>query len=320
MSWPDIFPVFSEEQLDEFYEDATPGEKAELDDLYDIERVINPQPEAREIVSVSLFWKNVHSSGRVYPEPTREILQNAVELGYADRFDPWDHYVKPLLELTPEILANHPDLSVRVHLAKDLEFLIDDLVKAGNEVYLMKSSSINHAPGSLWRFLPFGDEGKLITVTDTDRLHDIESDLARTRLMDKSGVGSWRLPIPNDLIDECEVCYVPFIACQLGVRGGLLEVADLLKAFSWQSQRDAVGHAVLMPNCGPLPMRFHTWPEYGFDEFFLAVAAYPRLAQDGMLTFVPGRASSQLMIFDIEYVTWANPASEVFYFASGSCC
>jgi len=96
--------------------------------------------------------------------------------------------------------------------------------------------------------------------------------------------------------------------------------ADLLKAFTWQCQRDAVGHAVLMPNCGPLPMRYHTWPEYGFDEFFLAVAAYPRLAQDGMLTFLPGRSSSQLMIFDIEYVTWGNPSSEVFYFASGSCC
>jgi hypothetical protein len=50
------------------------------------------------------------------------------------------------------------------------------------------------------------------------------------------------------------------------------------------------------------------------------VAAYPRLAQDGMMTFIPGNGSSQLMTLDIEYTTWGNPASEVIYFPSGSCC
>ena len=85
MSWPDVFPVFSEKQIDEFYDEASSAEKGE-----GVERVINPQPEAREIVSVSLFWKKVQSGGQAYPEPTREILQNAVELGDADRFNPWE--------------------------------------------------------------------------------------------------------------------------------------------------------------------------------------------------------------------------------------
>ncbi|MEJ6580416.1 MAG: beta-1,6-N-acetylglucosaminyltransferase [Akkermansiaceae bacterium] len=207
-----------------------------------------------------------------------------------------------------------------MYLAKDLEFLADELAAAGNEVYLMNSSSINHAPGSLWRFLPLSEEGKVITVTDTDRLGELENDLARTRMMAKTDAGSWRVPIPNDLTVEMKVCYLPFIACQFGVKGGLLEVVELLKAFTWQCLRGAVEHTVMMPNCGPLPLRLHTWPDYGFDELFLAVAAYPRLAQDGMMTFIPGASASQLMSLDIEYVTWGNPASEVIYFPSGSCC
>ena len=39
-----------------------------------------------------------------------------------------------------------------------------------------------------------------------------------------------------------------------------------------------------------------------------------------MMTFIPGNGSSQLMTLDIEYTTWGNPASEVVYFPSGSCC
>jgi hypothetical protein len=320
MSWPDVFPTFSEEQFDDYYETATPAEKAELEEWYGVEKILNPQPDAREIVSLSLFWKPVESGTPDYPAPTLEILQNAVELGYADRFNPWDHYVAPILDHTPEILAQNPDLSIRVYLAKDLEFLAEDLTRAGCEVHLMKSSSIKQAPGSLWRFLPLSEEGKLVTVTDTDRLPAIEHDLARTRMMAQTEVGTWRVPVPNDLTDDFRVCYIPFIACQFGVKGGLLEVDDLLKAFTWNCLHNKVDPSVILPNCGPLPMLRHTWPDYCFDEFFLAVAAYPRLAQDGMMTFIPGNGSSQLMTLDIEYTTWGNPASEVIYFPSGSCC
>jgi hypothetical protein len=184
----------------------------------------------------------------------------------------------------------------------------------------MKSSSIKQAPGSLWRFLPLSEKGKTITVTDTDRLGEIESDLARSRMLEATEVGTWRVPVPNDLNHELKVCYIPFIGCQFGVKGGLLEVEELLKAFTWSCVHDKVEANVILPNCGPLPMARQTWPDYCFDEFFMAVAAYPRLAQDGMMTFIPGNGSSQLMTLDIEYTTWGNPASEVIYFPSGSCC
>jgi|GEM_PF-954329 len=320
MSWTDIFPVFPEDQVDEFHAEATLPEKAQLEEWYGIERIINPKPEKREIVSLSLFWKNVRAGDPELPTPTKELLQNAVELGLAKRFNPWDHYILPLLTLTPEILKNNGDTTIRVYLAKDLEFLIDELVEAGNEVVLMKSSSINFAPGGLWRFLPFSEEGKLITVTDTDRINEIESDLIRTRTMAQSEVGAWRVPVPIDLTGDHRVCYLPFMGCQFGVQGGIFDVRELLDAFTWQCQRGKVEPNVIFPNCGPLPIQSHTWPTYGFDEFFMSVAAYPRIAQKGMHTYVPGTASSQLLTLDIEYCTWGNPNSEVVYFPSGSCC
>lgn len=320
MSWTNVFPVFTEEQIDEFHELATPTEKAQLEEWYGVDRILNPRPEATEIVSVSLFWKPVSADHESYPVPTREILQNAVELGFATRFNPWDHYILPLIEITPQIVDEHPAVSIRVYLAKDLEFLAEDLIAAGNEVYLMKSSSINFAPGGLWRFLPFSEEGKLITVTDIDRLNELDADLHRTQRMAASEVGAWRVPVPNDLTNNHRVCYLPFMGCQFGVQGGLLEVRELLDAFTWHCQRGQIETQAIYPNCGPLPIQQHSWPSYGFDEFFMTIAAYPRLAQDGMLTFVPGDASSILLTMDIEYVTWGSEKSEFIPFQHGSCC
>ena len=320
MPWTDVFPILTEEQIDEFHEEATPPDKAELEEWYGVDRVINPRPEAKEIVSVSLFWKNVRAGDPELPTPTRERLQNAVALGLAKRFNPWDHYVSPLLELTPRLLETNPEVSIRVYLAQDLEFLAEELAEAGNEVYLMKSSSINFAPGGLWRFLPFSEQGKLITVTDTDRLNELESDLVRSRAMQQAGVGAWRVPVPNDLTGDHKVCYLPFMGCQFGIMGGQIDVRELLDAFTWQCLRGKVEPYVLYPNCGPLPIQAHQWPSYGFDEFFMTVAAYPRLAQEGMLTFVPGSASSQLLTLDVEYCTWGNDASEIIHFPAGSCC
>ena len=172
MSWTDVFPVFTEEMVDDFHDNATTADKALLEEYYGVEKVLNPQPHLPEIVSTSLFWKNVRAGSPELPSPTREILQNAVELGLAERFNPWDHYVQPLLDLTPDLRVRFPETSIRVYLAKDLEFLSEELVAAGCEVYLMKSSSINFAPGGLWRFLPFEEEGKTVVLTDIDRLND----------------------------------------------------------------------------------------------------------------------------------------------------
>lgn len=184
----------------------------------------------------------------------------------------------------------------------------------------MKSSSINFAPGGLWRFLPFEEEGKTVVVTDVDRLNELESDLTRTRTMVQAGVGAWRVPVPIDLSNDRKVSYLPFMGCQFGIQGGLLEVSELLDAFTWHALKDHLDPSVIYPDCGPLPIQSHKWPSYGFDEYFMNVAAYPRLAQEGMLTFVPSGAKSLLLTLDVEYCTWGNPNSELVYFSTGSCC
>ncbi len=320
MGWTDVFPVFTEEQVDEFEAQATAAERAELEEWYGTERIVNAQPERKDIVSVSLFWKNVRESDPELPTPTRELLKNAQELGLAKRFNPWDHYVRPLLELVPGISRKFPDAVVRVYLAKDMEFLADELAAAGNEVHVMKSSSIRFAPAGLWRFLPFSEAGKRITVTDIDRLNELESDLVRSKTMEQAGVGAWRVPVPTDLTGDHHVCYLPFMGCQFGVQGGTMDARQLLDAFTWHAIRGNIDATAIFPGCGPLMIQAHKWPTYGFDEFFMTVAAYPRLAQHGMHTFVPSFAKSQILTLDVEYVTWGNPASEVVYFASGNCC
>ena len=153
MSWTDIFPVFTDEMVDEFHRAATPDEKAELEEWYGVEQVFNLQ-DRRHIAGISLFWKNVKASDPDLPEPTRDRMKRARELGLALRYDPWEHYVEPLLREVPVLRVQFPNVVFRVHLAKDLEFLVPDLVEAGCEVQLMKSSSIRLAPGALWRYLP----------------------------------------------------------------------------------------------------------------------------------------------------------------------
>ena len=220
----------------------------------------------------------------------------------------------------PGISRKFPDAVVRVYLAKDMEFLADELAAAGNEVHVMKSSSIRFAPAGLWRFLPFSEAGKRITVTDIDRLNELESDLVRSKTMEQAGVGAWRVPVPTDLTGDHHVCYLPFMGCQFGVQGGTMDARQLLDAFTWHAIRGNIDATAIFPGCGPLMIQAHKWPTYGFDEFFMTVAAYPRLAQHGMHTFVPSFAKSQILTLDVEYVTWGNPASEVVYFASGNCC
>ena len=319
MAWTDVYPVFDEDLVDQYDKEATEAEKAEMRELYEVAEIHNAQAKSH-IVSYSLFWKPVKLEDDPYPTPSREVLENAVELGHAPRYDPWEHYVVPLLLNVPELKKKYPDIVFRVHLASDLNFLIPDLIEAGCEVYLMRHSSLAFAPGGLWRFLPIGEEGKLVTVCDIDRMEFLETDIERTMHMAQAQLGVWKVPVWMDINGEGEVCYLPFVGTQSGWRGGL-PVQELLESFTWQSQRGNIPLDADIPGCGPLPVTKTTWPDYGFDEWFLAVAIFPRVAQDGILNFIPTIAGSMLCTLDVEYSTWANPESEVVFFpVGGNCC
>ncbi|RYD76067.1 MAG: hypothetical protein EOP84_17395 [Verrucomicrobiaceae bacterium] len=319
MSWSETFPIFTDEMIDEFETLSTPEERAAVTEWYAVKHIYNAQDKAH-IVSVSLFWKNMREEDPDLPIPTRHRMEHARELGLAKRFDPWPHYVQPLLDYVPKLLESHPDVVVRVHLANDLDFLIADLVDAGCEVWLMNHNSIRFAPGGLWRMLPFEERGKLITMADTDRMEDIPADIERTRSMEKAGLGVWRVPVPLPEAADGSIHYRPFIGSQIGLIGGW-PMQQLLQSFTWHAIRGTIPQKMPFPGCGERVINWGSWPNHYFDEWFMAIALYPRLATSGMVTFVSSSTKSTLLLMlDIEYATWSNPDSQLVFFPGANCC
>jgi hypothetical protein len=314
MSWSDVFPIFTDEMVEEFERRATKAERAELEMFHGVAKVFNAQNKPH-IVSVSLFWKHVRESDPDLPEPTRELMMNAKQLGLVRRFSPWECYVEPLLNRVPGLRELYPDVVFRVYLALDLDFLIPDLVEAGCEVYWMKSSSIRLVPGSLWRLLPFEEQGKVITMLDGDLMEHAPKYIARTEAMADAKLGAWRQPLASDFGPEGNVRYLPFLGCHSGIQGGW-PVRQLLDAFTWHCRRGLMPTAVCLPGGGHSQIEQARWPDYGFEEWFLTAAMYPRVAGSGVLTFLQPTDHSVFLLLDIEYVTWANSRSEIVHFPS----
>ena len=133
MSWTSVFPVLSDEMVGQYEAEATAAEKAELAEWFAVKTVINAKPETRHVASFSLFWKNPRQDDPDLPALDRKTLKHAKRRGLVRRFDPWSHYVQPLLDGARQILPNRSDVSFRIYLAADLELLVKDLVKAGCE-------------------------------------------------------------------------------------------------------------------------------------------------------------------------------------------
>lgn len=169
MSWTDFYPVFDDVQIAEDQQRATLPERVGLEEWCAVSRRINERP-ARHRVVVSLFWKNLRAEETDLTVVSREQMMDAGELGLISRYAPWDHYVKPLLKGAALLREARPSVVLRVYLAADLEFLVEDLVAVGCEVFLMKSSSIRHNPGAMWRFLALEAADEWITVIDADDL------------------------------------------------------------------------------------------------------------------------------------------------------
>lgn len=319
MSWTTVFPVLTDEMIEQFEAEATAAERAELDGWFSIERIVNPKPPTRHVVSTSLFWKHSRQGDPDLPTLDRKTLKHAKKRGLVRRFDPWSHYVEPLLVGARQILDGRSDVAFRVYLAADLDFLVKDLVKAGCEVRLMKSSSVRHNPGAMWRFLALKEKDALVTMCDSDRAPMAGPDILRTEEMAKAGLGLWRVPVWGDLKSDGTVPYRPMFGGQFG-GCPKLPMRRLMKAFVWHSRRGTIPAKCQLPACGERAISGGAWPDYGFDEIFLIAAVYPRAARKGVLSFVPSNARSQLLPLDIEYVTWANPRSEVVYFSAGGCC
>ena len=303
MNWTTVFPVFRDEFVESYERDAEVNNHDEIDRWFSIEQTFNPT-SAEHLVVFSLFWKPAQSGRASLPALTRDILLQAEELELVDRFPPWEHYVLPLLEGTRRLRAARPDVGVRIYLAADMHFLVDDFLALGCEICLMKSSSLQHNPGAMWRFLALEERGRLITISDADRAPMVEQDVQRTEAMNDAGLGFWRVPVWGELNTDGLMAYRPILACQFGTSRSF-EVSTLMKAFVWHSKQGTLSTKCHPPGGGERDIYGTKWPDYGFDEWFLLAAIFPRAAASGILTFVPSIARSQLLPLDIEYCTWS---------------
>lgn len=321
MNWSDVFPILTDELIDEYAARATRSFKREAAGWFAEQRTVNPRP-VQHIVSVSLFWKNIRSTQPEIVIRDRAWFMNAGRRKLL-RFEPWTHYVKPLLEGAYALQGSgREDVAFRVYLAADLEFLIPDLVEAGCEVRLMQSKSLRHNPGAMWRFLALAETDRLITVVDADRAAHPFPDILRTERMAEAGLCWWRVPTWGELNEMGTVSYRPFLALQFGTTGGLAEVKLMMQALVWACQEKKIETFAKLPNFVPVEVHGTVWPDYGFDEWFMLSAVYPRAAYDGLLSFVPSDAKSRLLPLDIQYATKANPRSELVFFGNtaAGCC
>ena len=326
MSWSDVFPILTEEMLDAYEAGCTRVERTRYQEWFGVERVIPAEGRCatgargagglRHVVSATLFWKCVTAADPDLPKPTRERLVLAKRLGLVKRFSPWESYVEPLLRWSPQAMERHPRVTFRIYLASDLDFLIPDLTALCWEVCRMKSPSIRYCPGGFWRFLALEDEKALVSVIDTDRMGDVDGEIARTALMHERRLGVWRVPgyySADDHHSAERMRYRPLLGGHFGARGGI-PVRKLIEAFVWHTEQGTMPQTADLPGRGVKPIHCSDWPSYGFDEWFQLAALYPRLVQGGTLTFLPTNARSFLLPLDIEYVTWANRRSEIVYF------
>jgi len=319
MSWTDVFPILTDEMVESYENKSTKLERQKFDEWFRVQRVENPH-DVKHVVTTSLFWKNIKSSQPNITIRGRRSFMSAADSKKVLRFNPWEHYVEPLLQGAYLLHRDRDDVGMRVYLASDLEFLIPDLLSVGCEVRLMATPSIRHNPGAMWRFLALEEEGKLVTNLDSDRMLFWASDIERTEEAARMNLGWWRVPVWGEQNDIGNLSYRPILGCHFGTNRSL-EAELLMKALIWNTLHEKIETKAKPPGCGDVTVYGSKWPDYGFDEWFLQAAVYPRAAFDGLLSFIPASAKSRLLPLDIEYAQWANRNSELVYFgAADGCC
>ncbi|MEI7912109.1 MAG: hypothetical protein WCK77_20950 [Verrucomicrobiota bacterium] len=85
MSWTDVFPVLTDEQVADYQLNATFEDTELLDGCCDVARVVNPQA-GKHLVVASLFWKNARKEEGELPPITRQLMMDAAQLGLVSRF------------------------------------------------------------------------------------------------------------------------------------------------------------------------------------------------------------------------------------------
>lgn len=303
-----MYPLFDDSKIDSYLEQSSDSEQTELEYLLRVARRINAR-RATHRVSTSLFAEGVVA-------PSRKEMPTPGGLVSSDRTSPWEYDVHPLLRSAALLAKLRPEIVLRVYLASNLEFLVEDLIEVGCEVFLMSGSSFEANPGKLWPFLALENEQEWITIIDPGRGSDLLADIERSEQAMRSGLGLWRLPYHCDPEAEDPGSYRPIRSNYFGAKGGE-PIELLMKAFIWHHEKGTMARtwheAGIEGEEKSHPIKATVWPEKGFDEWFLMAVIYPRWAFEGVLTLIPWSVSklSVAHLRDVEYATWANPTSEL---------
>ena len=305
-------PVLTDEMVELAEKEITQEERDVFEADFGIDRVVNEIQGKSHTLSVSLFFKPTYASEQETPSASEELLRFPERFGAEVRYNPWNHYVEPILKHSERLIRTYPNLKVRVYLGNDLQFLIPRLLPHC-EVIVMRSSSIRCAPGMLWRFLAIEDS-EMTTLLDADLLSLADSRIRLTEQLRNAGVGAWRIPVPRDYHRHYGILYRPIAGYASGT-ANRLPMRILLSAMLWHYRRKTIANHVLFPlNGNPIPLSSGIWPDYGFDEYFLLAAVYPRWAREGLLTILPITPKpprSFILFLDIEYAAWSHPNSSI---------
>ncbi len=308
-------PVFSEEMEEEFL-NSDPSERSRMVLFYEELEVINAQ-DGPHLVSFVLTDRTSFGS----PPGPRSAVETAAppaapgpSSGGAREISEGDIIgMKGEVDL---LRRKYPRICLRVYLSGSMSRLTGPLREVGFEIHLMRDDQ--DVPSDLlWQYLAFCEEGRLVTLGYFEDFGRVATDVNQTEDAAQNGLGLWRIPNVTDERDD-KISYMP-LTRRFGGRGGFIG-HSVFAAFTWHFLKGNISREGLIPGCGRRLMDWADNPLLDLDRAFLCHVLYPRLIEDGVLTIVPAKARSYLLSLDIEYVTWVNPRSELFFADWTGCC
>ena len=301
MSWSDFFPIL-EHQPSETAEDLPENSS------FRIARVVNRR-DSRHIIATSLYCGDRCSSAASLDFPEK---RGPAHIGCAA-----GRGLSLVTEGARRVARTEKDKTIRVYLDADLEHLISKLVDAGCEIALMESTSKGCCIGSMWRYLALEEAGRCVTIVDATEFASVEHHAYRTEVAFQAGLAGWRVPCPSAEadFDRGVARYRPINTSYFGAKGGF-PISELISSAVTGTSGSEDLRSVVAIDRSLLARSDAHWPRPGFDEWFLTIAIYPRMAQEGLLTFISDKGGTpcQSLLLDVEYASWGNPNSEVIVF------
>lgn len=270
-----------------------------LNSYFRVQRIYNFHPgNKKKVISYSLFWKMpflTQESVVVNRQTIHEVRPHRMK---GRSF--YELYCAPLLQSIRDVIPRlYPGWVVRIYLANDLAFLIEDYFRHFThvEVFLMESNSLAHSPGSMWRFLAFDDvNAEMVMIRDSDEVLDATCEKRAKHWIETpwtKGLFRDHNPAPYAIELESKDCiaYSPLVARVFGGKE-IFKYINMEKAMKgFIAQRITFPDAPRYERDAPEknhPYGFgNEFPSYGFDERFLKHVVYFLMTEQSLLKTLP---------------------------------